>query len=253
VVDRLCTATQVHEHEAIGVLVTFWSGVAEHATNGQIAAASDAQLEKWAKWRRKRGAFAAWVRAEHQDAHGRVPEWDDYAGELEYQRARNRAHQKAYRDRQQERIQDLHKPNGNEGVSLTSPTTVRYGTKRDGTEEQETVKRALPSRVARKPRATTGEEPTWVQALTTAWLATIGAVTHGRLGKALAPVVALYGEAAVLAALDVYASDDEGPRHGRRVEYFAAEFTKWHTLASTPLVDPGGVLTTRGARVGLTP
>jgi hypothetical protein len=90
VVTRLCEATGIKEHEAIGVLVTFWSGVAKDATNGRIGQYPDAQLEKWAKWRRRKGTFSAWVRTEHMDADGRVPEWDQYAGRLEVIRARDR-------------------------------------------------------------------------------------------------------------------------------------------------------------------
>jgi hypothetical protein len=83
VTTRLMGWAGIGEHEAIGVLVVFWSKVAKHCTNGVIRGYSDAQIEKWAKWRRKRGVFAAWVRAEHMDADGRVPEWDEYAGKLE--------------------------------------------------------------------------------------------------------------------------------------------------------------------------
>jgi hypothetical protein len=256
-VDRLTAATGIHEHEAIGVLVTFWSGVAEHASNGHIASASDQQLEKWARWRRKRGAFAAWVRNEHQDPEGRVPEWDDYAGELEYQRARNRAHQKAYRERRNQRIGALAKHDDNGDVSgdirLTSPTTVRYGTERDGTERDEVgQKKELPFRGrAKKPRAT-AEQPSWVAVLVDVWVDKIGDVTHARLGKALKSIVAKYGIEAVVAAIKIYASPDEGPRTGaRRVEYFAAEFVRWHTIAMTPLVDGYGALTERGKRIGM--
>jgi hypothetical protein len=90
VTTRLCDAARIKEHEAIGVLVTFWSGVAKDAKNGHIATYPDTQLEKWAKWRRRKGVFAAWVRAEHMDADGRVPEWDEYQGLLEIQREKDR-------------------------------------------------------------------------------------------------------------------------------------------------------------------
>lgn len=90
VVTRLMEACHLKAHHAIGVLVTFWSGVAAHATNGYIRDYSDAQLETWARWEGRRGKFAAWVRAEHMDSDGRVPEWDDYAGRLEQRRAQDR-------------------------------------------------------------------------------------------------------------------------------------------------------------------
>jgi hypothetical protein len=102
VTTRLCDAVRIKEHEAIGVLVTFWSGVAKDAKNGHIANYPDRQLEKWAKWRRKPGAFAAWVRTEHQDADGRVPEWNDYQGLLEIQREKDRKRKAEERRRKSE-------------------------------------------------------------------------------------------------------------------------------------------------------
>lgn len=97
VVTRLMAWASIREHEAIGVLVVFWSRVAKHCTNGFIRDYSDVQLEKWAKWRRKPGVFAAWVRAEHMDPDGRVPEWDEYAGKLEVIREKDKRRKAAKR------------------------------------------------------------------------------------------------------------------------------------------------------------
>lgn len=99
VVTRLSEAAHISKHEAVGVLVTFWSAVSMNATNGQVACYSDSQLETWAKWSRKRGVFAAWVRAYHVDDDGRVREWDEYQGPLEYRREADRARKAAERVR----------------------------------------------------------------------------------------------------------------------------------------------------------
>jgi hypothetical protein len=104
---------------------------------------------------------------------------------------------------------------------------------------------------AKKPRAATKPEPTWVQVLGDLWLDKIGEVDHARLGAALKRIVARVGIDAVVAAIDVFASPDEGPRNGiRTVNYFASDFQRYHRIASTPLTNPDGTLTQRGQRVG---
>lgn len=95
VVTRLVESCRITPHTAIGVLVTFWSGVAAHATDGRIDGYSDAQLENWARWPGKRGAFAKWVREQHMDPSGRVSEWSEYAGRLEQRRAADRVRKSA--------------------------------------------------------------------------------------------------------------------------------------------------------------
>lgn len=250
VVSRLVKATGVNRHEACGVLITFWSGVAENADNGLIRGHDDHQLEKWASWpqtRTRRGKFAAWVRAEHMDSDGRVPEWDDYAGELEYQRERNRINQQKLRDRRKTKLEEFRARGSgdrNGDVSDMSPTTRRNETKRDETKEE-----LLSRPRAKKPRESSPELP-WVPVLTDLWIDKVGAVVHGRLGKAFKPIVDKHGVESVSAAIDVYASADEGPKNGRSVELFAQNFQHWLRIARTPLADATG-LTARGQRVGI--
>ena len=90
IVWRAVDALHVSQHEAIGLLVQFWGGVSQHASNGHVADLPDAQLEAWAGWRGKRGRFAAFIRSTHLDADGRVNEWDEYAGALEHRRSKER-------------------------------------------------------------------------------------------------------------------------------------------------------------------
>ena len=234
VVTRLVAATHISEHEAVGVLVTFWSGVAAHANNGTIAQYPDAQLEKWARWpSRKRGLFAKWVRAEHQDAEGRVPEWDDYAGALEVRREKERQRLADKRKRLRNSTQVVEQQRAVVGATL-QPARA------NDTERDETVPTEKPPsrRRAKKPRESAGEQPSWVALLYDVWDTKVGSISHGRLGKVLGPVVARHGVEAVVAAIHVYASPDEGPRGIRKVEYFAEEFVKYHDIAQEPLTDP---------------
>lgn len=257
VVDRLCPALKVREHEAMGILVAFWSGVAEHAPNGHIAAATDAQLAKWARLIGKRGQrFAQWVRSEHMEPDGRVPEWEDYAGELEYQRERNRINQQNYRERRRDRLQDLRQSkqeisgqtaDRNGDISGTSPTTVRYGTRRDGTGEvQQPLK---PSRRrAKQPRESSGaESPSWVIAATNRWRELIGDVDEGRIGKRLKRLVDQYELPVVIAAIQAYSEEPMGTRP-RTPEDFAGNFQRWRRESEIPLVHEG-VITPRGERL----
>lgn len=85
--DALCKGDV---HRAVGLLAIFWGNVSLHAVDGRVADRSDAEIEGWAEWKGKRGAFAAWLRQHHLDAEGRVREWDEYAGALEIRRAKER-------------------------------------------------------------------------------------------------------------------------------------------------------------------
>lgn len=103
VIGRAATALHVSRHEAIGVLAVFWGAVSQLSVNGEVGQYTDEQIEAMAMWTRRRGKFAAFIRANHLDAAGRINEWDDYAGALELRRAteRNRLRNKRERLRQQ--------------------------------------------------------------------------------------------------------------------------------------------------------
>lgn len=90
VVIRAVEALGVSRHEAVGLLVQFWGAVSQHVTDGFVGPHSDTQLEVWAGWTKKKGRFAAFLRAAHLDCDGRVNEWEDYAGQLEEQRRQAR-------------------------------------------------------------------------------------------------------------------------------------------------------------------
>jgi hypothetical protein len=90
IVWRAVESLGISQPEAVGLLVTFWGAVSQHAPNGAVSQFPDAQIEAWAGWTRKRGRFAAFIREMHVDGDGRVNEWDEYAGALEEQRRQAR-------------------------------------------------------------------------------------------------------------------------------------------------------------------
>jgi hypothetical protein len=146
---RLAPLCKGGAQHAAGVLQDFWSAAKDNTRNGFIGDATDEMLEKWANWTGKRGAFAAWVREHHMEDDGRIPEWDEYMGELEHRREKARlkkAKQRAARRGNQPEMNG-HVPEDKDGdvpgdgpgdKQGTSPPygTERDGTVRDGTEEQ---------------------------------------------------------------------------------------------------------------------
>ena len=142
VVCRAVETLGVRHHEAIGLLVQFWGAVSQHATDGAVAALSDAQIEVWAGWTRKRGKFASFIRSTHLDCDGRVNEWDCYAGALEEQRRQSRNRKRTSRGRHSDGHSDSH-ADGHGDIAVTSSPTKRNDneTKRN---ELEVVDLAIP-------------------------------------------------------------------------------------------------------------
>lgn len=132
VVGRAMEVLRLSRYEAIGCLVCFWGSVSQHVPGGFVASFSDTQLEAWAGWTKKRGKFAAFIRAHHLDAEGRVNEWDEYAGALETVRAKDRARQQKYRDSRRDVTGDVRVTSADapRDVPVTSRDTIRYDTKR---------------------------------------------------------------------------------------------------------------------------
>jgi hypothetical protein len=85
---------------------------------------------------------------------------------------------------------------------------------------------------------------TWLTPYLAAWEQYQGAVTPGRLAKAVKPAHDMLG--------------DDGPpafeafcmsRPGLKPEWFAPNCKQWVEAVTTPLVSPTGLLTERGRRV----
>lgn len=240
VVTRLSLATGIGDHEAVGVLVTFWSGVSKHATNGYVADQSDVQLEKWAKWKRKRGAFAKWVREHHLDDDGRVREWDEYAGKLEVIRERDRQRKSSGNPKEFQR-----NGGGIPAENLRNSTATRANeTRRD---EDETKQDQDQKRTARFATP----DPPWVAEAVAIWKSGVGLITPIKMRRALTPLVDDQGFDRVRAALEVYVSPDEGPPADKpkKPEWFAEGYHRWRSIAETPLDDGQGALTERGRRL----
>lgn len=133
VAQRLAPLCRGGAQHAAGVLIDFWCSVSDNATDGYIRDESDITLEDWAKWRGKRGAFAAWVREHHMDSTGRVNDWDDYMGELEYVREKARLKKQRQRQGRHGASPPDVPGDGTGDVPGMSPTD---GTERNGTERK---------------------------------------------------------------------------------------------------------------------
>ena len=236
VVTRLAEAVKVSRLEAAGLLVTFWGAVSQHCANGQVAHYSDAQIEAWAHWTRRRGAFAKWLRDHHLDDDGRVREWDEYAGKLEVIRERDRQRKAAKCPAERDR-NSSGKPS--ELLDVSTPARANE-TKRDETKDLK------PSRSAKKP-AETPETGGWPAALAAHWTEHIGDVDPGRVGKRLKRIVDKFGLPPVLAAVVAYSDEPMGTRP-RTLEDFASNFQRWRKESEIPIVQDG-VITPRGERI----
>lgn len=132
VVARMSDALGLSAMAAIGHLITFWGNVSSHATDGRVGELSDALLERWARWTKRPGAFAQWLRAQHTDADGRVNEWDEYQGKLESRRAKQRARMAHVRST--ERAQEAHGAHSVRSTLASSAQSVATRAReRDGT------------------------------------------------------------------------------------------------------------------------
>lgn len=246
---RLALLCRGDRQKAVGVLCDFWGSVSEYAINGFIRDYSDDQLEVWANWKGKKGEFAKWVRHHHMDEDGRVKEWDDYQGALEARREADRLRKQEERRLKSERSKAEQSAGSHadspEDVGRTSAGrphprarngTVRYGTESQNQNQQRTARFATP-------------DPEWVADAVAIWRKDVGVIVPAKIRKAFAPLVADHGWEVVKLALEVYCSLDEGPSGPRKPDWFAENFQRWRTIAETPLVDAGGVLTERGRKV----
>jgi hypothetical protein len=97
------------------------------------------------------------------------------------------------------------------------------------------------------PAAPTADPPNWV-AKAADILASVGSFPHGRIGKALKPVVDRYGWPETEAGLRDYVAAPPNGR-GRRPEFFAEESGTWVIGAREKLVTASGEPTPRAMRI----
>lgn len=131
----------------------------------------------------------------------------------------------------------LHVTSGNESVKRGA-----LAREVEGEERREEKKRG------RGPR----NDPEWLGEAHGIWDESVGHVPPRKILNAIQPLVSKHAWPAVKAALEVYVSPDEGPAaHGRdrRPDWFAADFHRWHHIATQPIDDGQGGLTERGRKL----
>lgn len=119
VVWRLMNATGVSKTRAVGALAMFWGAVSLYCPQGNVADVPDPQLEEWAAWDGKRGAFASFVREQHSTG-GVINDYQEYCGALEVYRKKVRDRVTKHRNNQNVTVTSaLHDTPGNATVTVT--------------------------------------------------------------------------------------------------------------------------------------
>jgi hypothetical protein len=228
---------------AFGLVSGVWCAMAEHAVDGDLTGVSDRTLEEWAGWTGKRGRFAAAFReiflhkvVEVDGKMGVLPGWNERQGALLSRMERDRQRHKNKEVRPELPPDSPRKFHGNsaeipQSLLGDSTSTVRNVT-------------------VRTTKASSGAvAPTdnWVDSARTVFLA-VGTFTHGRIGKALSPVVQQYGWPDTERGLRDYVA---APKNGRNrtPEYFAQESGTWVVGAREDFADKDGVPTARADRL----
>jgi hypothetical protein len=235
VIARAVRVLTITEHAAVGLLVTFWGAASRHVVGGVAGPATDAQLEGWARWRGKRGKFAAFIRQYHLDTEGRVNEWDDYAGALEMRREKERV-------RLRNKRTTVARTVAQQTQDVATPTRERNETIRELQPQQQ-----KPSR--RKPRVG-GDEPrvTWLSPTCAVWEAKFGvgsfATVAGQAAKVLQPLRGDASDPEIAERLKVYL--DQTASQFVSLTRFAQTYAQW---VPRLLVDEHGELTAYGELV----
>jgi hypothetical protein len=95
-VDLLADELEIDVVLALGYVVTLGGAVAEHTEDGNIADVSDSLLERWARWKGKRGVFAPALRRALQNDAGEYDNWHEAMGQLVERRERDRNRKKGW-------------------------------------------------------------------------------------------------------------------------------------------------------------
>lgn len=203
VTHRLADAFRLRVAEAAGLLTLAFAGMAQHAQDGSLGPVTDSQIEAWAFWHGKRGAFAAFFRAQLCDEDGTVRAWEQYNGaairEAKAARERMRAYRarnRAAREGEREHTQNA---NGTPNGTANGTRNVRHNL--TGHDLTSTTQPQKKPKGADKPR---GESAPWMGLMRTAW--TIGTLPAGS-AKSLAPVVGEIGADECAARLASYCEE----------------------------------------------
>lgn len=250
VTHRLAETFRLRVPEAAGLLALAFAGMAQHAQDGELADVTDSQIESWAMWHGKRGAFAAFFRAQLCDEHGCVRAWEKYNGR-NIRRARAAADRsREWRDRRHaERNERAENANGADTRTHTRTHSVRRtGQDRTGQDQELTngggadARKPSPRSRAKKPL------PAWAESVSGRWIRRVGKTTPERVAAQLADAVDEHGSDAVLRAIDAYADTRLAAEKPCKLEWFADEASVW-VARTAPLVDADGILTERGMAV----
>lgn len=232
VTHRLAERFRLRVAEAAGLLTLAFAGMAQHAQDGALAEVTDSQIEAWAMWHGKRGAFAALFREQLCDEDGVVRAWEKYNGRSIRRAEAAKERSREWRE-QRERERTERAPSAN-GTHMRTHTVRR--TRQDQTRPNLTTK----SGGADAPAV-----PAWVPVIRARWQERVGRVTPAVLTRELGAVVEIHGEAKILEAIDTYV--DERLEQGKptKLAWFAEEAALW-VERSAPVVGDDGVPNARG-------
>jgi hypothetical protein len=125
VTHRLAGLFRLRVAEAAGLLALAFAGMAQHAQAGELADVADSQLETWALWHGKRGAFAAFFREHLCDEAGTVRAWEKYNGANIREAKASRARMLEYRAKKKAERKAFANPNG---TAYPTPNGTANGT-----------------------------------------------------------------------------------------------------------------------------
>lgn len=253
VTHRLAAAFRLRVPEAAGLLALVFGGMAQHAQDGSLAEVTDSQIESWALWHGKRGAFAAFFRAQLCDDDGTVRAWETYNGAAIREANASRERMREYRARrrrekeERERLESeiraartAHEtangtgdgtPNGTANGTRNEPRSVRLQpdrTRPDLTGSTKS-KRENPS-----PRAAGRKgEATWITPYAEVWKAKFGGdMPTGPALTSLAPLRSEYGDVEVLRRwknyIAVATAEHVNPSR------FSSTWNRWNHAAPPP-------------------
>lgn len=226
---RLAGQLHISINEAVGLLVRFWGQMSQHGANGSVQALTDLELEAWGGWTRKRGAFAAFIREHHTDEHGRVREWDEYAGKLEIRRTKDRERKRNSSGipAESERNSNGH-PRDLHSDSIPA-RAVRNETKRNDTSKATTAQR--------KNGVESSNGANWVDPLQQLWSSRVGPITHGRIGKALKEAHAAHGLDDLLRGMESFITAQRVLHKPCEITWFARDVQTWLTGREIGVID----------------
>jgi hypothetical protein len=225
----------------------------QHAREGSLANITDSQLEAWATWHGKRGAFAAFFREQLCDEAGIVRAWEEYNGRSIRRAEAAKERSRAYREQQErERHEARTEREQNANRTHTQTHTVRR-TRPDLTVPKDItasgadapapadVVPVLPAVRRTRTQTAPPPDPSWVAVGVAWWVPNVGEITHGRFGKALKNIVATFEWEPVFADIQQWVAEQKASGKGRgkglKLEWYAEVASARLTTDEPPMWD----------------